>query len=201
MTNISFIYFDLGGVVFHWKSGLKAIANEHNIEFDYVFSIFKKYDDSACRGTIMPQDLWNSMADDLNIERDEHKDFLRFWADHFIPIKETQKLIVDASSKYSVGIATNQWIGTYNQIVERNILPEVTYGALLDSSNLGVIKPELDFFHLMETNARVDKSNILFIDDSLKNISAAKVFGFETYLFDSNDPLRSTSDIRDIVSL
>lgn len=54
-----------------------------------------------------------------------------------------------------------------------------------------MVKPEKEIFHLMLKRYHLEVSSCLFIDDSLKNIDAAKKLGFSTIHVQEKTDLRN----------
>ncbi len=196
MTDIQFVYFDLGGVLFNWENGLKNLAHHVRKPYAQVLAIFKKYDDDVCRGKITPNHFWNYFRDELPVDI-EMEDFLGWWADNFTPIPAMHALVKQVSSKYKVGILTNIWGGGAFEIyVKRGHVPNIPYETVVQSCELSLIKPEAKFFRHAQKKAGVPASKILFIDDYQKNLNKAKALGWQTVLFEENHLQESIKRIK-----
>lgn len=83
----------------------------------------------------------------------------------------------------------------YDQIVKHHLLPKIDWDVVIDSTKVGMQKPNLDIFEYSTKKAGVDSSEILFIDNSQENIDAAKVMGWQTFFYDSKDYKKSSKDL------
>ena len=81
------------------------------------------------------------------------------------------------AQKYQVGLATN-----FNGLFLTGVIARTpdfpTFDAICCSAFEGVAKPNRGFFEAAER--LMERSEILFIDDRIQNIDAAKIFGWET---------------------
>ena len=85
-----------------------------------------------------------------------------------------------------VCLATNQQ--SYRADFMTNDLNYATFfDELFFSCQLGALKPDQRFFYLIQERLGVDPSEILFIDDQLKNVEAAQSLGMvaEVYHYDN----------------
>ena len=177
-----FVYFDLGGVVFEWESGLYNIAKLAGKSVDTVREIFLKYDDLACRGQISPQEFGKIYERELSFSFG-NQDFLTFWVDGFKPILKTHKLIHElVARKISIGIITNIYQGTYEKALGR-FIPDVNYQTIVKSCDCGLVKPDPKFLEIAEKACGFEKSKIILIDDNQDNIDVAISFGWNGVLF------------------
>jgi 2-haloacid dehalogenase len=58
------------------------------------------------------------------------------------------------------------------------------------SGHVGMAKPDTAIFEKARDRFKVDPAATLFIDDSLKNVNAAKGVGFQAVLFETPEKLR-----------
>lgn len=85
---IKFVYFDLGGVVFHFTGGLRLLANKYKREYSDFENVFRKYDIQVCIGNMLPQDLWKKYQEELDLPLDDFE-FAHFWVSNFVAIPDT----------------------------------------------------------------------------------------------------------------
>ncbi len=195
-NDIKFVYFDAGGVLFRWREVLEEIATKHGKKIDEIIPIFTKYDEAACKGTITSQQLWHGIYTELGIEIDKNFDFLSFSIERFTPIIETHNFIKKIAKRLPVGILTNAHLGVFDQVQKARHIPDVNYSVIIQSCLIGLIKPERKIYEHAQKKAKVAAKNILFIDDLEVNITGAKAFGWNTVLFDTDNPSRSIREIR-----
>ncbi len=67
------------------------------------------------------------------------------------------------------------------------------FGTLFDkvyfSNEIHLRKPDTESFEFVVNDAGVERSNTIFIDDTVKNIKGAETIGLKTYLLDNNQTL------------
>lgn len=204
MTKISFIYFDLGGVVIKdfsdtdkWDQmysdlGVKEddlskleelyCKHSHEINLDYDFDNFvpilnKEFDLN------LPKDF--SLLDEL-ISRFNHNPSL--WP------------LIDEVEKFAgIGLLTNMWPRMFNKIVDRGIIPDKAW-VIVDSSQEMLQKPNKDIYQFASDKAGVSAEEILFIDNTPKNLLEPKSMGWQTFHYDSSNYEKSTQDLQKYLS-
>jgi len=200
MSQIKFVYFDIGDVVFEWKQALRKIAAMANKSYEEVLSVFNKYDNDACRGKITGQELWEHFKEELEISS-EIDNFIEWWANSFSPIPATHHLAKEIYRKYKVGILTNIFPGAMPYYVINGLIPDISYDAIVKSCDIGFVKPEAEIFKYTQKMAGVLAQEILLIDNSLKNIDKAKELGWQVAWYDVKNPQESISEIRRMLDL
>ena len=113
------------------------------------------------------------------------------------PIPLLDETVRWAHEHYRIGLLTNIMPGFIKVMRERGLLPDVAYDAIIDSSEVKVIKPESGIFAIATERAGVPAENILFIDDSRANLMAAEKHGWHVLWFDDYRPDESAERIRE----
>ncbi len=181
-SGVSFIYFDINGSLVHFfQQAFTRIAQETGVAADLVESSFWHFNDEACRGTISMDDFNRSMAERLQIN---NFDWKPYYLDAVEPIEPLQELLRWASERYRVGILTNVMPGFISAMLSAGKLPNIHYDAIIDSSELGTIKPETRIYEVATERAGVPAQEILLIDDTQANLVAAEWLGWKVLLFD-----------------
>jgi FMN phosphatase YigB (HAD superfamily) len=91
--------------------------------------------------------------------------------------------------------------GMFKAIKSRSLLPNINWEVVVDSSLEGFAKPQPEIYLLAQERIGLKPENILFIDNSEKNIMAAKKIGWKTMLYDPLQPSQSNEKIRQALSL
>ena len=78
----------------------------------------------------------------------------------------------------------------------REKIPHVNFDVIIDSSVVGMVKPEPSIYQLAQDRSGVEGGEILFVDDLSSNIVAAKPLGWHTIWFDPYRPEESIASIR-----
>jgi FMN phosphatase YigB (HAD superfamily) len=84
-------------------------------------------------------------------------------------------------------IATNH-VSAIHDWIEKMPFYGLLDGAFI-SADIGCCKPDASFYQKVSEGMKVDKKDILFIDDSPKNIEGAKEYGMSTLLYNRADDL------------
>lgn len=201
MVGIEYLYFDLGGVFFHWQGGLERLAEDSGHSLDRVREVFGRHDSLAVRGEISPQELWSRYCQELGMKEKERIDFLTYWTNCFVPISETHQLVYELIKRECpVGLVTNIYDGTLNMALKNGSVPRLPYRDIVQSCKLGLAKPGEAIFKYALEVAGVDAERILVVDDTEENILAVKKLGFQTYLFDTRNPQQSVTKIREMLN-
>lgn len=196
-NGISFVYFDINGCLVRFFHGAFAkIAKDTGVPSDIVEATFWHYNDAACRGDISLDEFNEALATQFAV-----KSFN--WANYYLtaiePIHEARELLVWAHEHYRVGLLSNIMPGLIADMISRDLLPDIPYDAIIDSSNEKAIKPEVEIYKVATENSLVLPEQILLIDDSRANLMAAERFGWRVTWFDDYKPQESSDRIRKIL--
>jgi FMN phosphatase YigB (HAD superfamily) len=197
---ISFVYFDVGGVVINDCKGnnkFEKMKREIGInpENDKAFDEFyDEYEKEVSIGkdidTIIPlveekfhiifPAGYSMLADFIN----------RFEKNIYI------QPVIDRIKQYCrMGLLTNMYPRMLSMMTEKGIMPEAVWDVVIDSTVERLRKPDFDIFKLAEIKANAKGNEILFIDNTTANIKAAKDFGWETFFYDSSNHEKSCVDL------
>lgn len=199
---ISFVYLDVGGVV----------------EFD--FSGTNKWDELKAEIGINPDrfeefdDYWDSFRD-INTTRNvelmkpllKKKFGAKFPSDYSLlidgfvnrfAVNKSIWPVVREIKKYSgIGLLTNMYPHMFEEIEKRKLIPNVSWDVVVDSSKIDLQKPDRKIFEYAEEKCGADRSKILFVDNSEKNIRGAQDLGWQTFLYDTSRPKASSRELLD----
>jgi FMN phosphatase YigB (HAD superfamily) len=108
-----------------------------------------------------------------------------------------QELLQWASEHYYVGLLSNIMPGFIDAMMERNLLPKITYSSIIDSSKTGAIKPEEQIYQAAQSFAAGCQPNeILLVDDSRPNLMSAEKLGWKVLWFDDYRPDESVIRVK-----
>jgi FMN phosphatase YigB (HAD superfamily) len=193
-SGVRFVYFDVNGCLVHFfQQAFTKLAVETGEQPDVIESIYWHYNDAVCRGDMSLAEFNTTLAERLHMPSIN-------WSDYYLeavePINEMGKLVEWASKNYHVGLLTNVMPGFVDGMRKRGLIPDVPYDTVIDSSQVGVIKPEAEIYHIATQRAGVEPQEILFIDDSRANIMAAEHCGWRVLWFDDSRPAEATARVR-----
>ncbi|MFA4998704.1 MAG: HAD-IA family hydrolase [Candidatus Paceibacterota bacterium] len=199
---ISFVYFDVGGVVINdckgndkWEKMMREIGikkedddkfNEFYEKYEKEVSIGKDIDSiipliKKIFGVNFPAG-YSMLADFIN----------RFEKNIYI-----QPVIDKIKQNCKMGLLTNMYPRMLSAMTEKGIMPEANWDVIIDSTVERLRKPDSAIFELAERKANAKKDEILFIDNTTVNINTAKDFGWRTFFYNSSDHKKSCADLLD----
>ncbi len=185
-SGVRFVYFDVNGcLVRFFHRAFTQIASDTGVPSDVIETAFWHYNDSACRGEINLDEFNRLFAERIGVET---LDWQQYYLAAVDPINEMHPLLTWAAEHYKVGLLTNIMPGFVEAMLAAGLLPNVPYHAVIDSSQVGVIKPEPRIYEIATEKSGVQPGEILLVDDSRSNLMAAEKFGWHVLWFDDFRP-------------
>lgn len=193
-SGASFIYFDVNGcLVRSYHQAFSHLAERSGYPIDVVESLYWHYDEVLNRGTMSMSDFNSILRERLGLP---DIDWMQYYLSAVEPIPEMRELLIWASGYYRVGLLTNMLPGFLRSLQERHILPDITYASIIDSSEVGAIKPEEAIFTTAQEHAGCNPDEIILIDDTRANLMAVERLGWHGLLFDGYDVEASVAALR-----
>ncbi len=193
-SGASFIYFDVNGcLVLYYQRAFAEIAKDTNAPIDAVETAYWHYNDEVCRGELTEAEFNARFAERLGVD---DIDWLKYYLEAIEPVEEMHEVVRWAAENYKVGLLTNIMPGLINRLKQSNILPNINYDAVVDSSEVGITKPDAKIFEIATGLAGCPPQEILFIDDLRTNLTAAEKQGWNILSFDDARPAESAAYIR-----
>ncbi|MDL2363484.1 MAG: HAD-IA family hydrolase [Patescibacteria group bacterium] len=181
-SGVSFIYFDVNGCLVHfYQRAFVAIAQATGAPYDAVQDVFWRHNSDACQGTMSISDFNRVLAERLGVES---IDWAKYYLEAIEPIQQMQDLLIAASKQYRIGLLTNIMPGLLSTMFKNEQLPNVKYEIIIDSSQVGAIKPDNTIYEIAQKEAGVPANEILLIDDDRINLMSAENFGWHAMEFD-----------------
>lgn len=192
-NGVRFVYFDMNGcLVRFYTRAFAKLAEDAGVTPDVVETIFWQYNDDVCRGTKSIHELNTALAERLHMM----VDWNRYYLEAVEATPHMGLLVEWVAERYQVGILTNTMPNLVKPLQESGTLPAVAFDAIIDSSEVGCIKPEPRIFELATASAGFTPEEILLIDDDRPNLVAAGKMGWHTLSFDSYRPEDSIATIK-----
>lgn len=197
-SGVSFVYFDVNGcLVRYYQRTFAAIAADTGIDSDIVEATYLQYNDAVCKGMMPLEDLNATMARCFEVESFD-------WAGYYLkaiePIEATAELIKWVSQHYKVGLLSNIMPGLIPTMIQQGLIPDLAYDAVIDSSDIKLIKPDPAIYQAAAEIAACPVSEILFVDDTKINLMVAERAGWQTLWFDDYQPAESVRRIREALA-
>lgn len=189
---ISFIYFDVGGVIiddFSGNNNWQQLRDELGIDAsrnEQFKQLWKTYG-TELNTTRDVETMLPILKNDFGIQIPSDYSLMEGFVKRFRANPTIWHLITKAQETVPTGLLTNMYPGMLTAIKQKGILPDARWNVIVDSSIELLEKPDHRFYELAEQRAGVNRSEILFIDNSNRHIQSAKDFGWQTFLYESAD--------------
>jgi putative hydrolase of the HAD superfamily len=188
-SGASFTYFDVNGcLVRFYQRAFNDLARDTGVSADVVETVFWQYNDDACRGTMSKADFNAKLAERLGVES---VDWQKYYLSAVEPVQDMHDLVKSAAENYKIGLLTNIMPGLLVAMRRGGQLPDLDFDAIVDSSEVGTIKPEAKMYEIAEEKAGVPAEEILLIDDSRSNLMPAAERGWKVLGYDDARPAES----------
>lgn len=185
---IKAIIFDVDGVLVNAEKFSIQLGKEYGIPTEKLLPFFKKEFQECLLGKADLKDViepylaewgWKGSVDD----------FLQFWfkSEHKID-EEVLNIAKHLKEKTLIFIATNQEEHRASYLSKEMGFGEV-FKRIYSSARIGHLKESPNFFHLMvediqeNFSSNIKHNEILFFDDTERNVKAAKEAGLNAYLY------------------
>lgn len=193
-SGIRFVYFDINGCLVHFfHRAFMRLAEETGVSADIIETTFWMYNDEVCRGAMTMDEFNKNCAAKFGIDS---MDWESYYLETVEPVRGMDELVRWTAEHYRVGLLTNIMPGFILAMRARGLLPDVDYDVIIDSSEVGLIKPEPRIFELATEKSGVKAEEILFIDDARPNIMAADKLGWHVLWCDDYHPEETIARIR-----
>lgn len=194
---IKFIYFDVGGVVIKDFSGtdkwfeMKKVMGVKKVfekEFDQLYNQYEK--DGLCLNRPVDS-LIPIFAQKFKMGFPPNFSMLDYFINHFEKNSHIWPIIRKVKKYKKVGLLTNMYLGMLERIKERDLISPIDWDLVIDSTEVGLQKPDPNIFKLAQKKTGVKSPEILFVDNSQRNIDAAGNIGWQTFFYDSTNHKQS----------
>jgi len=185
--SIHVILFDIGGVIVKWKDRwlYNDVAKKFGLSELLLADEGKKELPNLRLGKISEHEMWQRIGKKINSKElsdikgslihDIFKARISVDDSIFVTIKQLQK------KNIQIGILSNTTLVTHSIVEELIDMSYFDYQFL--SYRIGWEKPDVKIFECVTDQIPYSKEEILFVDDKLSNVSAAKEFGMKAIHF------------------
>ncbi len=94
---------------------------------------------------------------------------------------------------------SNYYRDYFEEATAQGFIPKIKFREIIISAEVGCKKPEEEIYKIAEDWSGFSGSEIFFIDDKKENLFTASKFGWQTFLFDYNNPEKSCKEIGKIL--
>lgn len=106
-----------------------------------------------------------------------------------------------AKTSYEIGLLTNMAPRMLAAINQSELLPKLSWNAVVDSSDVGYQKPDYRIFEIAELKAGVEPNELFFVDNIPSHVAAAQERGWKAALYDPHNPIESSKKIEKWLNL
>jgi FMN phosphatase YigB (HAD superfamily)/DNA-binding XRE family transcriptional regulator len=196
-NGVSFVYFDVNGVLVRFfQRAFTALAADAGVSSDKVEALFWRYNDIVNKGDMSVAEFDKILSKHVGVSKIS-------WLDYYMasidPISEMHECLRWASENYRVGLMSNSMPGFIPEMIKRGLLPDIPYNAIIDSSEVKAIKPEIEIYEIGTKMSGVDPEQILLIDDGRTNLMAAEKLGWHVLWFDDYRPDEGLARVRQVL--
>jgi len=197
------VVFDLGAVVFRWRPEVllsrvlphrAATPEEAGPLVRVFFQEFSGDWGEFDRGTVDVPELALRMSQRTGLSPDEVERVVRAVPDELQPIPETIELIDQLHEAGHTTYYLSNMPAGYATHLERTYPFGTWFRDGVFSSRVRLIKPEPAIYRLAQERLALQPSETLFIDDSPRNVAAARAAGWQALHF--TDPAQLAADLR-----
>ena len=186
---MKFVYFDVGGVLIKdlteindgWGVLLSSLGlrNDQRQEFDVFFEkLVRKFDlgEGIKEFTLgLKTNFGIKLPDHYSISDDLVNRF-------FYKKKGIWKIVDEYKKRYKVGLLTNMYDGMLDLIRKNNLIPNIKWNIIVDSSIEKCRKPERKIYEIAQKRSGFKGNEILFIDNKKENLEIPKKNGLANFL-------------------
>jgi FMN phosphatase YigB (HAD superfamily) len=199
----SFIYFDVGGVAIKdfsksnkWELFKKdlGITRENLSEFDLIW----EQHDTRLALDLDVDELVQLINHKLQLNLPSNFSAMKLFIDRFEPNTSLWPIMNQLKQRVQIGLLTNMYPHMLDCIKQAQLLPEIDWNIVIDSSIEMLKKPEPEIYCLAETKANVNPEQIFFIDNQPENLTVPRQRGWQTFLYDSADYQESTQKLTEL---
>ena len=172
-----------------------GVTPEQDNQFD---EFFDRAEIELCTGrdteTLVPL-----MESQFGLRFPPNYSFLSDFVNRFERNESIWPLLKAVKEKYKVGLLTNMYPHMLDREYEAGLLPQIEWDVIIDSSVEKVQKPQVEIFQLAEEQCGFHGQEILFVENTKRNVEVAQTFGWQTFLYDPRNVVESNRNLKVIL--
>jgi epoxide hydrolase-like predicted phosphatase len=179
------VFFDLGGVILRTEQPAPRtnLAQSLGLTYAEIDKLVFENDSSrqASLGLISEDQHWQNVARSLDLPEDR-VEYLRteFFAGDRLDL-ELVDLMRSLRPAIRVGLISNAWNGMRDWITKQNFAD--AFDDMVISAEIGIAKPDVRIYQAAMQNLHVIPPESVFLDDTLRNVEAARNIGMHAIHF------------------
>lgn len=187
------LLFDLGRVLidFDHTIAVKKIKNFCSLDESSIYNLFFDSDitDRFEKGIISPLDFFREVKKMLNANI-SYEEFIPIWNEIFTPHVGMLEVINSLKDNYKLYLVSNINELHFKYLKERFGDYFRYFSYIFLSYELGLRKPDLRIYKLIINYLKSSPQDIIYTDDRIELVEAAKKLDIDAFLFKSVDSLK-----------
>lgn len=197
-TGVTFVYLDINGtLVRFFHKAFTDIAHKAGEPSDVVEVLFWRHHDRLAGGQMSMEEFNSLLGKELNLNG---FDWLQYYLANIEPLPQMKELVGWIAENYEIGIFSNSFPGVVDELKHKQIIPDVPYASIVDSSKIGHTKPGQQAYIAAQELASAEPNEILLIDNERPNLTTADREGWQVVWFDELQPEESVARIKQILA-
>ena len=189
MTKINAVIFDIGNVLIEWQPErfFDSVIGAERRRAMFAEIDLHGINDRVDRG----ENFYDTIVEAAKDNPDWH-DEVMMWHDRWIEMatpaidRSVRLLRALKAAEVPVFALSNFGIQTFD--IAKPAYPFLTeFDRSYISGHMGVIKPDADIYQMLEDDCGLDPTTLLYTDDRIDNIAAARARGWQTHVFTGAD--------------
>lgn len=182
MIKPTWVIFDVGGVLFDFMDGFRAIQEHLGVDGDYVKSVIDDHVGGEERGSVTLESVFTAILQPIDkVAELDHIVSLwydrKYWHEDIFTLMKELKV-----AGYKVAIMTNNWGNMGERL--RNVKGIAVAEKIYESSVIGMRKPDLEFYEYVHNDLQTDPAKLFLIDDLKENCDGAILAGWQAFTYD-----------------
>lgn len=193
-TGVRFVYFDVNGtLVRFYQRGFTDAARDFGVATDVVENLFWRHNEDLSSGHCSLEEFNSQLSKELGTTGfDWHK----YYMENVQVMPDMEKLLGWTAQNYEIGILSNSAPGFIDELKSKGLIPDIEFKAVVDSCQVGAVKPEAKIYEIGQELAAMEPGEILLVDDTRPFLTAADRAGWQVLWFDEMDPEDSIAKIK-----
>ena len=189
MPQINAVIFDIGNVLIEWQPErfFDSVIGAERRRAMFAAIDLHGVNDRVDRG----DNFYDTIVAAAKANPDWH-DEVMMWHDRWIemaaPAIDRSVRLLRALKVADIPVFALSNFGIQTFDVAKPVYPFLSeFDRSYISGHMGVIKPDADIYQMLEEDCGLDPTTLLFTDDRIDNIAAARARGWQTHVFTGPD--------------
>ena len=183
---IKTVIFDLGGVLVRTedRGPRQGMADKYGMTYQELSNLVYRTEsaDLATRGKISAEDHYQEILKSLNLPPDSISAFEdEFWGGDRLDTYLVS-FIESLRGEYETALLSNAW-DNLRQLMKDVWKIDQVFDHFFISAEMGLAKPDPEIFQVAIETLKQDPSELIFIDDFIENVEAARKAGLNAIHF------------------